>query len=78
MNFPKGIQMTNGNRNTHVLKLLKNLYGRRKAGRVWKNNLTSGLVKIGAIHSKVDDCVFYQDDVIFMVYVDDGIFSVLL
>jgi hypothetical protein len=33
-----------------------------------------GLVKIGFVQSKVDECVFYRDGVIFMVYVDDGIF----
>jgi hypothetical protein len=24
--------------------------------------------------SLIDDCVFFRDDIIFMVYVDDGIF----
>jgi hypothetical protein len=71
MNLPKGIQMANGSRNTHVLKLLKNLYGQKQAGRVWNKHLTSGLVKIGFVQSKVDECVFYRDGVIFMVYVDD-------
>jgi hypothetical protein len=74
MNLPKGIQMANGNRNTHVLKLLKNLYGQKQAGRVWNKHITSGLVKIGFVQSKVDECVFYREGVIFMVYVDDGIF----
>jgi hypothetical protein len=66
--------MANGNRNTHVLKLLKNLYGQKQAGRVWNKHLTSGLVKIGFVQSKVDECVFNRDGVIFMVYVDGGIF----
>jgi hypothetical protein len=65
MNLPKGIQMANGNKNTHVLKLLKNLYGQKQAGRVWNKHLTSGLVKIGFVQSKVDECVFYRDGVIF-------------
>jgi hypothetical protein len=74
INLPKGIQMANGNRNTQVLKLLKNLYGQKQSGRVWNKHHTSGLVKIGFVQSKVDECVFYRDGVIFMVYVDDGIF----
>jgi hypothetical protein len=74
MNLPKGIQMANGNRSTHVLKLLKKLYGQKQAGMVWNKHLTSGLVKIGCVQSKVDECVLYRDGVIFMVYVDDGIF----
>jgi hypothetical protein len=77
MNFPKGIHMANGNRNTHVLKFLNNLYGHRQAGRVWNKHLSSGLVEIGFIQFKVDECVCYQDGVIFMVYVDDGIFFCL-
>jgi hypothetical protein len=44
---------------------------------VWNKYLTSRLVKIGFIQSKVDECVFYRDGVIFMVYVDDGIFFCL-
>jgi hypothetical protein len=31
-------------------------------------------LKIGFVQSKVDECVFNRDGVIFMVYVDDGIF----
>jgi hypothetical protein len=31
MNLPKCIHMANGDRNTHVLKLLKNLYGQKEA-----------------------------------------------
>jgi hypothetical protein len=73
MNLPNGIQMASGDRNTHVLKLLKNLYGQKQAGRAWNKHLTSGLLKIGFVQSKVDECVFYRDGVIFMVY-DDGIF----
>ncbi len=32
------------------------------------------LLSIGFTTSLIDDCVFYRDDVIFMVYVDNGIF----
>ena len=32
------------------------------------------LVSIGFTPSLIDDCVFFRDDTIFMVYVDDGIF----
>jgi hypothetical protein len=46
-------------------------------GLLWNKHLTSGLVKIGFFQSKVDECVFYRDGVIFMVYVDDGIFFCL-
>jgi len=31
-------------------------------------------MSIGFTPSLIDDCVFFHDDIIFMVYVDDGIF----
>jgi hypothetical protein len=75
MDLPKGIETKHGNGKTHVLKLLKNLYGQKQAGRVWNQYLTKGLTKIGFKQSKVDECVFFRDNVIFIVYVDDGIFA---
>jgi fatty-acid desaturase len=74
INLPNGIQMASGDRNNHVLKLLKNMYGQKQAGRVWNKHLISGLFKIGFVQTNVDECVFYIYGVIFMVYVDDGIF----
>jgi hypothetical protein len=32
------------------------------------------LLSIGFTPSLIDDCVFFRDEIIFMVYVDDGIF----
>jgi hypothetical protein len=58
MNLPKGIQMANGNRNTHLLKLLKNVYGQKQVGGVWNKHPTSGLVKIGFVQLRVDERVF--------------------
>jgi hypothetical protein len=37
--------------------------------------LVSGLREIGFKQSKVDECVFYRGQTIFIVYVDDGIFA---
>jgi hypothetical protein len=74
INLPKGIHISSGNRNIHVLKLLKNLYGQIQARIVWKNHFTAGLLKVGFTQSKVDECVFYRGELIFMVYVDEGIF----
>jgi hypothetical protein len=75
MDLPKGIETKYGNGKTHVLKLLKNLYGQKQAGRVWNQFLTKGLTEIGFEQSKVDECVFFRNNVIFIVYVDDGIFA---
>jgi hypothetical protein len=74
MELPQGIKTATGNSKDHVLKLLKNIYGQKQAGRVWNSHLIEKLASIGFHPSLIDDCVFYRGDVIFMVYVDDGIF----
>jgi hypothetical protein len=63
-----------GNSKDHVLKLEKNIYGQKQAGRVWNSYLMDKLMSIRFTPSLIDDCVFFRDDVIFMAYVDDGIF----
>jgi hypothetical protein len=57
-----------------VLTLLKNIYRQKQAGRVWNSYLVQKLESIGFCPFQIDDCVFFRDDVIFIVYVDDGIF----
>ena len=41
--LPHGIETRHGNSKTHVLKLLKNVYGQKQAGRVWFAYLVDGL-----------------------------------
>jgi hypothetical protein len=74
MELPHGIETRYGNSRDYVLKLLRNLYGQKQAGRVWNEYLVEKLRSIGFTQSLVDECVFYRDDIIFIVYVDDGIF----
>ena len=74
MELPRGIETKWGTCKTHVLKLLKNLYGCHNAGRDWNINLVEGLIAIGFQQSSVDKCIFYQKEVIFAMYIDDGIF----
>jgi hypothetical protein len=74
MELPKGIQLSSSNSKTHVLRLINNLYGQNQAGRVWNQHLAKGLIKAGFMASKVDECIFYKGNTIFIVYVDDGIF----
>ena len=72
MEIPKGFNVSGGNHN-HCLKILKNIYGQRQAGRIWSLHLKKGLQACGFTQSQVDECVFYNNTVIFMVYVDDAI-----
>lgn len=74
MELPMGIQTKHGNSKDHVLKLLRNIYGQKQAGRVWNTYLVDKLLSIGFKQSLIDDCVFYRGTLIFIVYVDDGIF----
>ena len=74
MQLPRGISFPGIHRSTHCLKLKKNLYGSRQAGRVWNQHLVNGLV--GTLlfkQSKVDECVFYRGTTVLLIYVDDGI-----
>jgi hypothetical protein len=74
MELPQGIQTAHGNSKDHVLKLEKNIYGQKQAGPVWNSFLLDKLMTIGFTPSVIDDCVFFRDNIIFMVYMVNGIF----
>ena len=57
-----------------VLKLHRNIYGQKQAGRVWYEYLRKRLVtKAGLIQSKHDECLFYRGNVMYALYIDDSI-----
>ncbi len=74
MELPQGIQTKHGNSKDHALKLEKNIYGQKQAGHMWNSFLVYKLTSIGFTTSLIDDCIFFLDDIIVMVYIDDGIF----
>ena len=76
MKLPPGTVLAEGNTDTHVLLLHKNLYGQKQAGRIWNPHLHKGLINIGFTQFKVDECVCTKQDMIVMVYTDDGIIIV--
>jgi hypothetical protein len=71
-NIP-GKAMNEQDRKEYVLKLEKNLYGKKQAGRVWYLHLKKNLLKLGFTPSKHDECVFYYGTTIFIVYTDGTI-----
>jgi hypothetical protein len=78
MELPKnfsvpGNKITYADKGKHVLKLVKNLYGQKQAGKVWYDHLQDKLTKLGFIQSKFDEYVFYHGKTIFLVYTDDTI-----
>jgi hypothetical protein len=76
MEIPKGVNLEGADRKDYVLKLLKNLYGQKQAGRVWYNHLVNGLLELGFVRSTADECVFYYNKSVLLVYVDDSILLV--
>jgi hypothetical protein len=76
MHLPRGLTFAGVHRSTHCLKMKKNLYGSRQAGRVWNQHLVNGLVRtLKFKQSAIDECVFYRGTTVLLIYVDDGILS---
>ena len=57
----------------YTIELIRNLYGQVQAGKVWKSYLTNKLISIGFTSSTCDECVFYKEDLICILYTDDSI-----
>jgi hypothetical protein len=74
MELPTGIHTKHGNSKDHVLKLLANIYRQKQAGCIWNSYLVTKLWEINFMQSLIDNCIFYQDSIIFIVYVSDRIF----
>ena len=68
-NGPEG----EGNDNI-VLKLNRSLYGLVQAPLYWYNHLKESLIKVGFKPSPLDQCLFYGNVMVVLVYVDDCLF----
>ena len=78
MEIPKGFEMESKSKSKkdYVLKLHRNVYGQKQAGRVWNKYLVDRLInQVGFKQSKVDECVFYRGNVIYVLYTDDSILA---
>ena len=73
--IPQGIKTKDRIITTHVLKIFKNLYEYSRGCMLWNQHLTKALEEIGFRQSSVDNCLLYRREVIFVVYVYEGIFS---
>jgi hypothetical protein len=71
--LPRGLIFEGCHRDTHCLKLLKNLYGQKQAGCVWHEFLLEGLIERHFKQSIVDSCVCFKGSTMLLVYVDDTI-----
>jgi Reverse transcriptase (RNA-dependent DNA polymerase) len=77
MEIPKGFELEDGHdRAKYVLKLHRNIYGSKNAGRTWYQYLSQKLVEeVGFVQSKIDDCVYYKGKVMYVLYTDDSILA---
>ena len=73
MRLPQGYKHNGITRKTHVLKLLRNVYGQKQAGRVWNKLMDQGMWEIGFKPSKFDPCLYYRGSIVFLVYIDNCI-----
>ena len=74
MAIPRGFSLPEGyNAKDYCLKLKKNVYGSKQAGRIWNKYLHKGLIAMGFEQSNIDECLYYRGTTMFLVYVDDGI-----
>ena len=74
MRFPKRYEFKDGiSEDPHVLKLTKNIYGQKQAGRVWNKFLDEGLGEIGFKPSKMDPCLYFCGRIALLSYIDDCI-----
>jgi hypothetical protein len=74
MHIPKGFDIDDGDNKSYVLKVYRNIYGQKQAGRVWNKYLVNKLTKeVGFVQSKVDECIFYKGKTMYALYTDDSI-----
>jgi hypothetical protein len=74
MEIPKGVKLEGVEKSkAYVLRIIKNLYGQKQAGRVWYQYLSKGLEEMGFVKSKIDECLFYYKSFLILIYVDDSI-----
>ena len=73
MRLPQGYKREGISRKTHALKLMRNVYRQKQAGRVWNKYMDQGMKEIGFKPSAFDPCLYYHGAIIFLVYIDDCI-----
>ena len=67
MRQPQGMNDGSG----RVWKLLKGLYGLKQAPRIWFIRIRKALLKLGFKQSTAEPCIFFSENVIIFVYVDE-------
>ena len=71
MSQPEGFDDGSG----RVCRLHKSLYGLKQAPRAWNTVFDDFLQKFGLTRSKNDPCLYTSDDLLVVLYVDDGLIA---
>jgi hypothetical protein len=77
MKVPAEITLDDGSDpKDYVLRIHRNIYWQKQAGRVWNKYLAHKLVNVlNFIHSKVDKCVFHRVTTMYVLYTDDSLLA---
>ena len=59
----------------YVFEVTKNVYSQVQVGRVWNQYVTTKLKGIGFTQSKWDSCVFWRNQVLYILYTDDSLIA---
>ena len=70
MAMPRGFFKSHGQ--DSCLKVVKSLYGSKFTPRNWYMHLRSALLALGFWECKVDKCLFFQRNMLLILYVDDA------
>ena len=71
MRLPQAYDQNGITKDTHVLKLIRTIYGQKQAGRVWNKYLDEGREEVGFTPSEYDPCLYYKKNVVMFVYIDN-------
>ena len=69
MHIPRGYRSTLGP--DYCLRLVKSLYGHRRAPQLWFEFAAKAFKKLGLVQSAHDECLWYGPDIMVVQYVDD-------
>jgi len=76
LKIPIGFKMSKGDPKDYVLRVDRNVYGQRQASRIWHQHLVKILTtKMNFVQSKYDECIFYRNHTVYLLYTDDSILA---
>ena len=76
LKVPAGFQVEYGDKNDYALKLHRNIYCQKESGRVWYKYLIKNLqMELEFTKSEIDECVFYRESVMYILYIYDSIIT---